>query len=73
MFFLNIATGKGVSFGSQGHWNCGSALPLNCCKGIGGENAINITLSLCRQKSGYPLSTVFRDLKYFVPCNFNES
>lgn len=71
--FLTIAKGKGTPFGSHGHQSCRATLSLNCCKGIGGENAISITSSFCKQKSGYPFSRVYMDLKYFGPRNVNKS
>lgn len=55
---------KAMPYGSQGHWSCRATLPLNCCKGISEEKAINITLSFHSQKSGYPLSTVYMDLEH---------
>lgn len=71
--FLTIAKGKGMSLGSHGHWSCRATLSQNCCKGIGGENAISVTSSFCKQKSRHPFSTVYMDLKYFGPCKFNKS
>lgn len=63
---------KGMPYGSQGHWSCRATLPLNCCKGIDEEKAINTTPSFCSQEWVFFIQRLYGSLAFWTH-NFNNN